>query len=83
MLGEISAESVASDEPMISAIAGYISGDKQGEPGPGFYRAAIALRKLSASSSDEERVIFWGNEVEACYQYFGPRRLHRGTDQRH
>jgi hypothetical protein len=52
---------------MLSALAVYISGDEQNEPGPGFYRAAQRLGLLSDSATIDECRIFLARERERCF----------------
>ncbi len=70
MLTEISEASLAQDQLMLSALAVYISGDEKDEPGPGFYRCAQHLGRLRPDASEDERKIFWGEEVERCYEQY-------------
>jgi hypothetical protein len=64
---------------MLSALAVYISGDKQNEPGPGFYRAAQRLGLLSDSATIDECRIFWARERERCFEHWRHPRRQRTT----
>jgi hypothetical protein len=71
MLGEISTETVQRGGPMLSALAVYISGDRKDYPGPGFFSAAEKepINLIRRGLSEEEQLVFWANQVAACYEY--------------
>jgi len=80
MLGEIGAECADHGAPLLSAVAVYMSGERQGEPGPGFYAMSKHLGLLSSSATEVEALTFWGNEAERCFEFY--RRPRRGTPPR-
>ncbi len=63
LLGEISEDEHGSERPMLSAIA--IS-SVTGMPGPGFFKLARELGRLSDVSPDGERM-FWEKEKDTVY----------------
>jgi hypothetical protein len=74
MLGEINEECVGRREPLLAAIAVYISGESKDEPGPGFYASAIDLKKLDREASKSDQFDFWAIEVGKCFDYWKTHR---------
>jgi len=74
MLGEINRECVGRGEPLLAAVAVYISGQSKDEPGPGFYVSAMELGKLKRGTSKEEQRDFWAMETGRCFDYWKGRR---------
>ena len=79
MLGEISSECAEAHEPLLSAVAVYISGEKRGEPGPGFYAIAKHLGLLRPDVPEMEALSYWGSEAERCFDFYGRRRDKPGS----
>jgi len=69
MLEEIGQDCDANDEPLLSALAVYATGDKRGDPGDGFYGALIRLRRIASSTSKDERYEYWVGQVGLCHQF--------------
>jgi hypothetical protein len=61
ILGEISKDEVASDRPMLSAVAVGING----KPGSGFFGLA---RDLGLLQKGEDEMGFWQRQREATYK---------------
>jgi hypothetical protein len=54
----------AAGKPMLSALV--VNQDTK-IPGPGFFELAVALGKLPAGASDQDKKAFWQKELEAVY----------------
>jgi len=72
MLEEIGQECHAESEPLLSALAVYATGDKQGDPGEGFYGALVRLKLLSKSAPQNDRYEFWVRQVSLCHSFTWP-----------
>jgi len=63
ILGEISEDEHRQGRPMLSAVAGGVSG----LPGQGFFGMAEGLGKLPVGATEEQKRRFWEEEKEAVY----------------
>lgn len=64
MLGEVSEQMHLAGKPMLSAL---VINQQLGLPGQGFFKLAVLLGKLPAGASDQDKVVFWKNELAAIY----------------
>jgi len=72
MLEEIGQECHESSEPLLSALAVYATGNKQGDPGEGFYSALVRLALIAKTATADNRYDFWVGQVAQCHSFVWP-----------
>jgi hypothetical protein len=70
MLGQLNRQCSEAERPLLTAITVQKSGERAGEPGPGFYDAAISLNKIPKEWDALRRLKWAGEERERVWQHW-------------